>query len=116
MSRARTRCARIEERTLRIGFGIKCASEREIGLPELLALQPALNRGEPIPLGPLTSHQFFGLNHAKAIAGSRLRVNLRATRARRRWSVLLQPSGNDPKRSEERRVGKECRSRWSQYH
>src|SRR2546429_1387908 len=23
---------------------------------------------------------------------------------------------NDPKRSEERRVGKECRSRWSPYH
>src|SRR5258707_1471637 len=25
-------------------------------------------------------------------------------------------SGNDPNRSEERRVGKECRSRWSPYH
>ena len=24
--------------------------------------------------------------------------------------------GNDPARSEERRVGKECRSRWSPYH
>src|SRR5947199_10227007 len=76
MSRARTLCSRIEERTLSIGFGIKRASEREIGLPELLALQPALNRCEPIPLGPLTAHQFFGLNHAKAIAGSRLGVKL----------------------------------------
>ena len=28
---------------------------------------------------------------------------------------LLQP-GNRPHRSEERRVGKECRSRWSPYH
>src|SRR5260221_13525140 len=26
------------------------------------------------------------------------------------------PKGKEPKRSEERRVGKECRSRWSPYH
>src|SRR3712207_8402387 len=26
------------------------------------------------------------------------------------------PEGRAPKRSEERRVGKECRSRWSPYH
>src|SRR2546429_8665181 len=36
----------------------------------------------------------------------------------RRWSVVPRP--NDavrlPERSEERRVGKECRSRWSPYH
>jgi len=63
MSRARTRCARIEERTLRIGFGIKRASERQIGLPQLLALQPALHGGEPIPLDPLVFDEVLGLNH-----------------------------------------------------
>ena len=26
------------------------------------------------------------------------------------------PDGREPYRSEERRVGKECRSRWSPYH
>jgi hypothetical protein len=65
MRRARTRCARIEERTLSIGFGIKGASEGEIGLPELFAFQPALSRGEPIPLGPFVSDQLFGLNHER---------------------------------------------------
>src|SRR5258706_5003705 len=29
---------------------------------------------------------------------------------------VLKPAGVRPKRSEERRVGKECRSRWSPYH
>src|SRR5690554_7133712 len=43
------------------------------------------------------------------------------------WCVVLKPDGEDQwrqlepigdyhKRSEERRVGKECRSRWSAYH
>src|SRR6266496_1820240 len=39
---------------------------------------------------------------------------------RRRWSFPAHPQGRPPmvsqKRSEERRVGKECRSRWSPYH
>src|SRR5580658_1712342 len=65
MSRARTRRARIEERTLRIGFGIKRASEGEIGLPELLAFQPALRRRKPKPFGPFLSNQFFRLNHGR---------------------------------------------------
>jgi hypothetical protein len=55
---------RIEERTLRIGFGIKRASKGEIGMLEFFALQPALNRCEPVPFGPLTTNQFFRLNHA----------------------------------------------------
>src|SRR5256884_9255319 len=33
-----------------------------------------------------------------------------------RPSVLLQESSGSSQRSEERRVGKECRSRWSPYH
>ena len=31
-------------------------------------------------------------------------------------TILASPPANDPGRSEERRVGKECRSRWSPYH
>ncbi len=42
--RARTRCARIEERTLSIGFGVKRATKVEVSLPELLRLAPALKR------------------------------------------------------------------------
>ena len=30
--------------------------------------------------------------------------------------ILDEENQNDPKDSEERRVGKECRSRWSPYH
>ncbi|PYJ84425.1 MAG: hypothetical protein DME22_12905 [Verrucomicrobia bacterium] len=63
MSKARTRRFRIKERTLRIGFGIKRASEGEIGLPEFLAFQPTFNGREPIPFSPLFSNQFFRLNH-----------------------------------------------------
>ena len=34
-----------------------------------------------------------------------------------RWMGIVPPSmKGDPYRSEERRVGKECRSRWSPYH
>src|SRR2546430_17330437 len=32
------------------------------------------------------------------------------------WSHTLCPDGTNSDRSEERRVGKECRSRWSPYH
>ena len=31
-------------------------------------------------------------------------------------TVLVDPKGHEAERSEERRVGKECRSRWSPYH
>ena len=34
----------------------------------------------------------------------------------RRYSILDAEVVNDEQRSEERRVGKECRSRWSPYH
>src|SRR2546430_17466273 len=34
----------------------------------------------------------------------------------RSWAVPKGPSPNRADRSEERRVGKECRSRWSPYH
>src|SRR5256885_7992066 len=32
------------------------------------------------------------------------------------WDVVVVGGGNAAMRSEERRVGKECRSRWSPYH
>src|SRR2546425_2341497 len=35
---------------------------------------------------------------------------------KRSWLRCLNEYGLDPDRSEERRVGKECRSRWSPYH
>ena len=32
------------------------------------------------------------------------------------WPATAEPGGSEAYRSEERRVGKECRSRWSPYH
>ena len=75
MSSACTWCLRIVERTLRIGFGIKGASEVEIGLPKPLAFQPPLGGREAIPLRPLVADQFFGLNHGKNLAVSGGRAN-----------------------------------------
>ena len=45
--------------------------------------------------------------------GRALYLSGRAARARREFAKAVQI---DPVRSEERRVGKECRSRWSPYH
>jgi hypothetical protein len=59
MRRARTRCACIEERTLRIGFRIKRSLPREVDLPQLLALQPALGRRETIPFRPFGTEKLF---------------------------------------------------------
>src|SRR2546430_3326315 len=39
-----------------------------------------------------------------------------AQRARRRYACFEDFAENSQARSEERRVGKECRSRWSPYH
>src|SRR3989442_6452062 len=44
-----------------------------------------------------------------------LPISSRAT-GRRRSSCCWRSCGGTPRRSEERRVGKECRSRWSPYH
>src|ERR1043166_6799790 len=62
---------RMEERTLRIGFGIKGSSQREIGLPQLLGFQPPLNRCQPIPFGQFISNQVFRLNHLLCISRSK---------------------------------------------
>src|SRR5258708_37583146 len=44
------------------------------------------------------------------------RVALRSTDAELTYAQLLDQSNRIARRSEERRVGKECRSRWSPYH
>jgi hypothetical protein len=49
---------------LSIGFGIKRASEGKVGLPEFHALQPALDRREPIPFSPFVANEIFCLDHA----------------------------------------------------
>jgi hypothetical protein len=92
MSRARTRRARIEERTLRIGFGIKRASQREIGLPELLAFQPALHRRKPIPFGPFLSNQLFRLNHGLTIEPTRADGDIFLAETAMTGGKLMDPS------------------------
>jgi hypothetical protein len=77
MSRHRTRCAAIEERTLSIGFGIKGASQGKIGLPKYRALLPALNWREQIPFCPLFSHKFLRTQ----IGSTGLHGNLTVARA-----------------------------------
>ena len=60
----------------------------------------------------LTLVYMEGLSHREAAAVLGIRpgaVRMRLTRARRALRAQLE-------RSEERRVGKECRSRWSPYH
>jgi len=55
---------------------------------------------------------------ALALLGAPKLVYVRAVSARDVMAELEFPSEiqGDPNRSEERRVGKECRSRWSPYH
>ena len=77
MSRHRTRCAAIEERTLSIGFGIKRASQGKIGLPKYRALLPALDWREQIPFCPLFSHKFLRTQ----IGISKLHSNFTVSRA-----------------------------------
>src|SRR3712207_8052308 len=43
-------------------------------------------------------------------------VLARSSRERQEWSTPRQQDRTRNARSEERRVGKECRSRWSPYH
>src|SRR2546430_14028360 len=51
----------------------------------------------------------FGRSDFAKLAAEKLRTNLRSQRE----LVIFDP---ELSRSEERRVGKECRSRWSPYH
>jgi len=75
---------------LRIGFGIKRASKREISLPEFLAFQPALNGREPIPFSPFRTYQFFQINHKE--------LNSRSGISRKRRDSVRRDGRREPQR------------------
>ena len=52
----------------------------------------------------------------KTISGVKLKIMVRAFRIRIKNGEVFEDIAADYPRSEERRVGKECRSRWSPYH
>lgn len=66
VSKARTRCFRIETRTLRIGLWIKRSSRSQERLPKSVAFQPAPRRAQAMPFRPFLAHQLFGSNHDAA--------------------------------------------------
>ncbi len=94
ISRARTRCSRIEERTLRIGFGIKRTSQNQERLPESLALHPTFGRTQRVPLCPLRTHQLFSLNHGATIGNISFAFNPALLAYNPRTRVLAR-AGND---------------------
>ena len=59
ISRHRTCCSAIEERTPGIGFRIKDASKRDVSLPEPGTLLSPLQRTHPVPLRPFFADKFF---------------------------------------------------------
>src|SRR5256885_2386999 len=70
--------------------------------------KPPGRRGGPPPPGEPLQGLIQG--HPRQLAAERLPIQPLADRG----PVFLEIRG--PHRSEERRVGKECRSRWSPYH
>src|SRR5689334_23581984 len=74
--------------------------------------------------GTVTGVQTCALPIYLGIEGSAREAANDLTRGFERRSTLIRPVGGDgiegigngENRSEERRVGKECRSRWSRYH
>src|ERR1035437_4441296 len=67
MRRARTRCFWIEERTLRIGFGIKRASQHQVTGPEFLTLGPPLGGRQAVPLRPFPADKLFRRHHGATL-------------------------------------------------
>src|SRR2546427_8629223 len=61
---------------------------------------------------------YEGLRPREGIEADAVRFGLRVRRLRRTevGDVVAHPLSLGYRRSEERRVGKECRSRWSPYH
>ena len=55
------------------------------------------------------------LSHLDALEAEAIYI-IREVAAECEKPVMLYSIGKDSSRSEERRVGKECRSRWSPYH
>src|SRR3989475_8034492 len=68
--------------------------------------------GHPTPLVPGVDAATGSLGQGLSV-GAGLALGARAEKSSARVYVLL---GDGEMRSEERRVGKECRSRWSPYH
>jgi len=65
MRRARTRCSWIEERTLRIGLGIKRSSQHQVGMPQFFRFAPAPCRSQAVPFCPLFSDKIIHGKHAE---------------------------------------------------
>src|ERR1041385_9333494 len=69
---------------------------------------------------PLREKTLIWHLYQAAIAGRDIFIDQKHRNALEMRGILDQnvahPQGIDPARSEERRVGKECRSRWSPYH
>ena len=62
-------------------------------------------------------HDFADAESGSAPALVAALPDLRAAVSGRHWiDVMPTPASKGAERSEERRVGKECRSRWSPYH
>ena len=59
---------------------------------------------------------FFQRMSVSRISGSMVRVSFRVRVGCRVWVRVRVRVSVRVRRSEERRVGKECRSRWSPYH
>ena len=91
-------------------FGRKEISIAESEMPGLMAL-----REEYSETKPLKGARIIGCLHM-TIQTAVLIETLVALGAEVRWSSCNIFSTQDHARSEERRVGKECRSRWSPYH
>jgi hypothetical protein len=53
---------------LRIGFGIKRPSHREVGDPEALALEPALRGRQAVPVRPFSADEILGIQHGVTVA------------------------------------------------
>src|SRR3712207_286161 len=73
--------------------------------------------GEPRPMGGISAVMVHPAYRRRGYAGELMRAVLRDMRDRGVALSLLSPFAHAfYRRSEERRVGKECRSRWSPYH
>src|SRR2546426_12460152 len=77
-----------------------------------------LRRADTVEAGepPLGREQLFHLIEEPGIDAGRLRDRLAGEPGDERPLDLEDPLRGGGARSEERRVGKECRSRWSPYH
>jgi len=101
--------ARLHAGGARVTLAAGCPADR-ITVAEDTAEVLGLPTAKALPRGDRDEYQ-------DAVTGRRLWVRARNdARVRDRASSAYVPVEGDQNRSEERRVGKECRSRWSPYH